>query len=224
MRKIQWQLLRQREQLVQIDLFRDGIADLFDLGRGNMRLVAGHQSKMPFDDAEPLVVMDCTDYRHIRVVLDDAAQLGFVPAAAKIIENDTGNIDVAVECLVSEDQRGDPARHAARIDHQEHRQVQQFRQGCIAVAAIQCETVVQTLVTLDQIHFRAVTREGVDDVVAFHQVQVEVATGAPRCLAKPHRVDVIGAFLEWLDRVPAFAQRGAQAYADHRFSGRLVRC
>ena len=73
-RNVQRWFLRQREQLVQIDLFRDGIADLFDLGRGDMRLVAGHQAEMTLDDAEPLVVMDRTDYRHIGVMLDDAAR------------------------------------------------------------------------------------------------------------------------------------------------------
>ena len=71
--------LRQREQLVQIDLFRDRVADLLDLGRCDMGLVAGHQAEMAFDDAEPLVVMDRADHRHIGVMLDDGAQLGFVP-------------------------------------------------------------------------------------------------------------------------------------------------
>ena len=134
---------------------------------------------MPLDDAEPLVVMDRADNRHIRVVLDDAAQFGFVPAAAKIVEYHAGDVDVAVECLIAEDQRRDPARHAARIDHQEHRQVEQFGQCGVAVAAIQREAVVQPLVSLDQIHFRAVARKGGDDVVALHQVQIKVAAGVP---------------------------------------------
>ena len=142
-RNIQRCFLRQREQLVQIDLFRDGIADLFDLGRRDMGLVAGHQSQMPLDDAEPLIVMDRTDHRHIGIMLDDRAQLGFVPAAAKVVEDHAGDVDVAVERLIAKDQRRDAARHAARIDHQEHRQVEQLRQGGVAVAAIQREAVIQ---------------------------------------------------------------------------------
>ncbi len=211
--------LRQREQPVQIDLLRDRVADLLDLCGSDMGLIAGHQAEMPFDDAEPLVVMDRADYRHVGVMLDDRAQLGFVPRSAEVVEDHPGNVDVAVECLIAEDQRRDAARHAARIDHQKHRQVEQLRQGGVAVAAVQREAVVQSLVALDQIHFRTVPREGGKDVVALHQVQVQIAASAPGSLAEPHRIDVIGAFLEWLDCMPAFAQRGAQAYADHRFSG-----
>ena len=74
-----------------------------------------------------------------------------------------------------------------------------FAKCGVAVAAVQREAVVQSLVALDQIHFRAVAREGGDDVVAFHQVQIEVAAGASGGLAEPHRIDVIGTFFEWLD-------------------------
>ena len=94
-----------------------------------------------------------------------------------------------------------------------------FASAALLLLPSSARTVVQSLVALDQIHFRAVAREGGDDVVAFHQVQIEVATGAPGSLAEPHRIDVIGTFFERLDCVSAFSQRGAQAYADHRFSG-----
>ena len=215
--------MRQRKQFVQIDLFSDGVADLFDFFRGGTRLVAGHQAKMPFDNAEPLVVMDRADYRHIRIVLDDRTQFGLVAGAAQIIEYHTGYIDVAVECLVTEYQRRDAACHAARIDHQEHRQTEQLRQGGVAVAAVQRKSVIQALVAFYQIHFSTMPRESGGNVIVLHQIQIKVAAGASGCQAEPHRIDVIGTFLERLDRVSAFAERGTQACADHRFSGRLVR-
>ena len=140
-------------------------------------------------------------------------------AAAEVVKDDSGDIDVTVECLIAKDQRRDTTRHAARIDHQEHRQVKQLRQGGVAVAAVQRETVVQSLVALDQINFCAVTRKGGDDVVAFHQVQIKVAASTSGSLAEPHWIDVIGTFFERLDFMSALSQRGAQAYADHRFSG-----
>ena len=215
---------RQREQHVQIDLLRNGLADLLDLGGRDMGFIAGHQTEMAFDDAETLVVMDRADHRHVGVVFDDGAQLGFVPAATKIVEYDPGDVDIAVERLITEDQRCDTSRHAACVDHQHHRQVEQFGQSGIAVAAVQRQTVVQTLVALDQIHFLAVLRKSGDDVVVFHQVQIEIATGMSCGLAEPHRVDIIGAFFERLHDMAARSKRRAQAYADHGFPGGFMCC
>ena len=137
MRDSQRRFLRQRKKFIQINLLRDGLADLPDLGMGRDRLVARHQAEMALNDGEAFIVLDRADHRHVGVMLDDLAQLGFVARAAKIVENDAGDVDVAIERLVTEDQRRDAARHAARVDHQHHRQIEQHGQRGIAVAAVE---------------------------------------------------------------------------------------
>jgi hypothetical protein len=86
-----------------------------------------------------------------------------------------------IEGLVAEDQRRDAAGHAARVDDQDHRRVQQAGEGGVAVAAVQVEAVVQALVALDQAHAGAAcaTREAAQYLVVALQVEIQVVTGRP---------------------------------------------
>jgi hypothetical protein len=83
--------------------------------------------------------------------------------------------------------------------------MEQFGQGGIAVAAVEIEAIVQTLVAFDQAQVRicSVALIGFDDLVATHQVKVQVATVSSGGGCQPHRVDIIRAFLVWLHRQAA---------------------
>jgi hypothetical protein len=50
-------------------------------------------------------VLDGADDGYIGVMVDDFAQLGLMPAATEIVEDDARNADVLVESLVTQDQR-----------------------------------------------------------------------------------------------------------------------
>ena len=179
---------------------------------------------MAFDDRQMRVVMNGAQHRHVGVVLDDHPQLCLVPAAAEIVEDHAGDPDVAVERLVAENQRRDAARHAARVDHEHHRQREHSRQRRVAVAAVEREAVVEALVALDErdVGVARVRRERRQDFIRIGEIRVEIAAGPPGRRGQPHRIDEIRPLLERLDNLPARGQRGAQADAHRRLARRLV--
>ena len=105
---------------------------------------------MPFDNGETVVMMYRPQHRNVRVMLDDGAQFGFVTRATELVENDAGDANILVERLITQDQRGDAAGHAARIDDQYHGGLQQGGQCRIAVTAVEAQAVIQPLVGFDQ--------------------------------------------------------------------------
>ena len=115
---------------------------------------------MAFDQGQTRVVLHGAEYRHIGVVLDDGAQFGFVATAAEAIEDDAGDADVAVEGLVAENQRRDAAGHAAGVEYQDDRQVEQVGQRGVAVGAVERQAVVESLVAFDQTDFGIVAGTG----------------------------------------------------------------
>ena len=72
---------------------------------------------MAFNDAQTLIPVDRANDRDVGIVFNDCAQFGLMPGSTELIEDDAGNVDIPVECLVAQDQGCDTARHAARIDH-----------------------------------------------------------------------------------------------------------
>ena len=114
-----------------------------------------HQPQMALDQRQHRVVRHRAQHGHIGVVLDHRAQLGFVARAAELVQDHAGNPDARVEGLVPQDQRCDAACHAARVEHQHHRQVEQMGQRGVAVAAVQRQAVVQALVALDDADVRS---------------------------------------------------------------------
>ena len=153
--KQRWCRRRNRKNPVKVHLRCDDLASCIDLLHRVIEFHARHQAQVSLVDCEPCVVLHRPDHRHVRVVLDHRTQLGFVARAAEVIENHPGNVEVAVERLVAEQQRCDAARHAARIDDQYHRQSQRVRDCGVAVAAIEVEPVVEPLVALDDAHIGA---------------------------------------------------------------------
>ncbi len=180
---------------------------------------------MALGQREPAVVADRAEHGHVGVVLDDGAQLAFVARAADLVQDHAGDAHVTVEGLIAEQQRRHAARHAARVDHEHDRQAEALGERRVAVAAVEREAVVQALVALDErgVGVGRVACEQRVDLVAAHQVQVEVEAG-PRARARqPHRVDVVGALLERLHREAARGERGGEAEAHRRLARRLVR-
>ena len=112
------------QQAVDIHLRGDVRGDGADLGVRRRGFVARYQSEMALDDGEGIVVMHGAEHRDVGVMFDHGAQFGFVTRAAELIQNYAGDADIAIECLVAEDQRGDAACHAAGVDDQHHRRGQ----------------------------------------------------------------------------------------------------
>ncbi len=138
------------EQRVEIDLPRDRRADFGDPARGVAGFVAGHEAQMTLDDRETRIVMDGAQHRNVGVMLDHEPQLRLVPAAAQIVEDHAGDTYLAIERLVAEDQRCDAAGHPARVDDEHDRQAEHPCHCRVAVAAVEREAVVESLVALDQ--------------------------------------------------------------------------
>jgi hypothetical protein len=218
------------QQAIQIDLRGDACADRGDVPFGFGGFVYRHQAQVALDQRQFGVFLHRAEHRDIGVMLDHGAQLGFVAAPAEAVEDHAGDADVAVEGLVAEDQRGDAARHAARIEHQDHRQVEQAGQRRIAVRAVEVESVVEALVAFDQADFgvMAVAGELGLQFAVGREEKVEVVAGAPGGDREPQRIDVVGPFLEGLHgacrlAVLAGTQRRRESDADGGLARGLVR-
>ena len=99
-----------------------------------------------------------------------------------------------------------------------------MRQCCIAVAAVECQAVVEPLVAFHDADVSAnrVAREAVVDLLRRHQVRIEVETGASAGLAQPHRVNIVRPFFKGLNPQALRRQCGAQADGDCRLTGGFV--
>jgi hypothetical protein len=75
-------------------------------------------------------------------VLDHPSQLAFVAGASDAVEDNAGDANPGIEGLVTEDQRSDAARHAARVEHQQDRRAEQCGERRIRVRAVQVEAVI----------------------------------------------------------------------------------
>jgi len=75
-----------------------------------------------------------------------------VARSADEIEYHPGEPQARVELGVAKQQRGDTTDGATGVEDHDDRQIEQVRQRRIAVAALDVETVVQSLVALDQRH------------------------------------------------------------------------
>ena len=49
--------------------------------------------------------MHRTDHRHVGIVLDNLSKFLFMTAAANLVKNHSGNTDIRIERLVSENER-----------------------------------------------------------------------------------------------------------------------
>ena len=216
-----WRAVGDRQQATEIDLRRHPFPNVLDPRQRGVLLVGRHQAEMALGDLHAGVVLHRADHLDVGVMLDHRAQLGFMAAAAEVVEDDAGDANVAVECLITKNQRGHPARHAARVDHQHHRRAEQLGERRVAVAAVEIEAVVQTLVAFDQADARAGRgmRELLHDLVAPHHVEIEVVAGPLRRHAQPQRIDVVGPLLERLHRMAARVQGGAQAERQRGLAG-----
>ena len=212
------------QHAVKVDLRGHRSGDAAHARFGVGELGVGHQAEVALRHREVHIVLQGPQHRHVGVVLDHGAQLGFVARAAELVQDHAGDAHVALERLVAQDQRRDAARHAARIDHQQHRQTQLAGKRRIAVAAVERQAVVQALVALDQAHIGGVrlARERGDDLGVVHQVRVEVETRPAAGAREPHRVDVVGAFLEGLHAAAARGERFRQADRQRGLARRLV--
>ena len=141
--------------------------------------------------------MHGAEHRDVGVMFDHGAQFGFVTRAAELIQNYAGDADIAIECLVAEDQRGDAACHAAGVDDQHHRRGQQVGERGVGVRAIEIETVVQSFVAFDEADIRArrACSEGAQDFIAPHEEEVEVVAVAAGGAREPQGIDVVRPFL-----------------------------
>ncbi len=187
--------------------------------------VIGHQTEVPLGQREARILGHGAQHRHVGVVLDDGAQLALVARPADVVEDHAADADARVEGLVAEDQRRDAARHAACVEHQQHRQAELGGERGVAVAAVQRQAVVQALVAFHQadVGTAHALPEDLRDLVPAHQLRIEVDAGPAGGQREPHRVDVVGALLEGLHRVAARRERRRERQRDRGLARTLVR-
>ena len=147
-----------------------------------------------------------------------------MPGATKLVQNDTGNTDTRIECLVAQDKRCNAARHAARVQHQHHGQIQQLRKRSVAVAAVQRQPIVQTFVAFHDADVcpSGMANKAACNLLGRHQEGVKIETLASTGLAQPHGINVIGPFLERLHDQTLRRQCGAESDRDRGLAGRFV--
>ena len=179
---------------------------------------------MALHDRQFRVTFNRAQDRHIGVVLDDGAQLGLMTRSTQLIQDDPGDAQLGIKGLIAEDQRCDAARHPLRVEHEDDREIEQMRQGSIAVAAIDGQAVIQTLVAFDQryVRYPGGKVEATENLLLGHEVQVEIEASPTAGLTEPHRVDVIRSLLERLNNSALGAQGGAQTRRDDGLARRFV--
>ena len=84
---------------------------------------------MALVDSQAVVAADRAEDAQVGVILDRLPKLAFLPRRADLVEDHAGEFDLGIEILIAEQQRGDTARHADRVNDEHHRRAQQFRQG-----------------------------------------------------------------------------------------------
>jgi len=77
-----------------------------------------------------------------------------VPAAANLVQYHPSDTNIWIERLVAKDKRRDSPGHAASINDQNYRRLEQGSKGCIAVAALQVQSVIKPFVAFDNTQFR----------------------------------------------------------------------
>ena len=146
--------------------------------------------------------------------------------AADLVENHAGNVDFGIKRLIAQDEWGNAAGHALHIYDQNHGRMGESCQRGITVAALNVESVIQALVTLNKgyIGCGGVVAQSGEDFVPLHGVEIKIITGAISRPSKPHGIDIIRTFLVGLDDVPLIRQRFAQPDTESGFAGGLVCC
>ena len=76
-----------------------------------------------------------------------------------------------------------------------------MRQRCVAVAAVQRQTIVQTLIAFNNtdVGQSRMAREASGDFVGGGKKRIKVEAVAPTGLGQPHGINVVGALLKWLN-------------------------
>ena len=181
---------------------------------------------MPLNDIEPLVAADGAEHRQIGVALQRLPQLHLLPRGADLVEDDSGDPHLRIEGGVALHQRRDPARHAEGVDDHDDRRAEQLRQGRARIRAFEIETVVQSLVALDQrqIGVRGAAGECFKNFRRRLGVEIEVEAAPPRRPRQPHRIDVVRTFLECRRHEPARGERRREPDRQRRLAGRFVNC
>ena len=126
-------------------------------------------------------MMDCADHRNIGVVFDHGTQFALMARAAQLVQDDAGDPDIGIEGLVAKNQWRHPTRHAACVDDEDHGCSEQFGERSVAVAAIQIESVVQSLVALDDCNVCVpdVRGKGRKNLLVLHEEKIEIVAGSP---------------------------------------------
>ena len=216
---------RDGEDGIEVHLGCDPGRDPVHARARGVGFVARDEAQVAFDDRHALVLVHGAQHRHVGVMLDHGAQLGFVARAAQPVQYHARDANFAVEGLVAQDQRRDAAGHAARIDHQHHRRAQQrgdARHCCCCPRGRGRRTVPCCLPRRRSIA-PCMRRANSCAVPARRSGKIEVVARPPGRQAEPQRVDVVGPLLERLHRLAARAQGGAQADAYRRLARRLMR-
>jgi hypothetical protein len=81
------------QQAIEVDLRGDALADGGDVAFGLGGFVGRHQAQVALDQGQFGILLHRADHRHVGVVLDHGAQLGFVAAAAEAVEDHAGDAD-----------------------------------------------------------------------------------------------------------------------------------
>jgi hypothetical protein len=79
------------QQLPEINLIADSGGDGVNVAFGFCSFIGRHQPQMAFDQGELGIFLHRTDYRYVRVVFNDRAQLAFMATATEAVEDYPGN-------------------------------------------------------------------------------------------------------------------------------------
>ena len=160
----------------------------------------------------------------VRVVLHHPAQVGLVPAAAHLVEDETGNGQVRVEGQITQQERGQTPGHPLDIHQQQDRRPQQLGQLGVTVAAMQVRGIVEADIALNQTQVgpRHAPGEGRLDLRRRHGVVIQIQTGASRGLTEPEGIDIVRPLFEGAHPLTPVGQFPAQPDGQRRLTGGLV--
>ncbi len=210
---------RKTDQPVEIGVRRDDFGRAVEPGLELGHLGGGHQTEVARRQLEAEIARQAGQHRLREAVVAGAPEQRRVLGAGDPIEHDAGDLDVVAMPGEALDQRGRRGAHAAHVDDQHDRQIEQARQirgRALAVAG----AIEQAHDPFAEHQLAAVcdpVAEGCEGLDA-HRPAVEIDRGPAGRAGMEGRVDVVGADLERADREASAPEGAQQGQRDRRLA------
>ena len=155
-----------------------------------------------------------TQNRNAGGIFNYRSHQGFLAWRGHPVEDHACQLNFGIKVLAAQDHGGQGPGDLGAVQKQHHRALKQFGQFGRRIGSRSVRAVIQTPVALDDRAVRVFGRakvECISDTVRFHQVRVQIVTGALGGLGQPAGVNIIRAFFKGNDATTPVSPCGDQS-------------